>query len=101
MTPTPRPPNPPKHLSTDAKKLWRALMDEHVIDDVASRHLLTQLAETFDDLCTAKAVVAREGLMIQTERGRKSHPLLVVIAENRRQTLAIIRALKLDITIDE
>ena len=96
-----RSPSAPKHLSTESKHLWRDILRDHEILDAAGFALLRQLCETLDDLRAAQTRVADDGLMIASERGLRPHPLIAAISEHRRQILATIRALKLDISMED
>jgi hypothetical protein len=89
---------PPRGLSAEAKALWVRIMQEHVCDDGASQALLGELCFALDGLRACQRAIATDGLMTVGSRGqRRAHPLLGSEAEYRRQVLAAIRALRLDV----
>jgi P27 family predicted phage terminase small subunit len=57
-------PKPPAHLSREAKRWWRSVMDEFALE---SHHvaLLTAAAEAFDRKEEARRIVADEGAVIR------------------------------------
>lgn len=91
----------PKHLSSEARDLWRRLTHDYVIDDAASLALLRQLADALDGVRACQAKIRTDGLMVLGSAGQsRPHPLLAAEAEYRRAFLACVRALKLDLATE-
>jgi|SRR5579863_5198665 P27 family predicted phage terminase small subunit len=51
---------PPTHLSAPAKKIWKAIVDEYVIDSAAEL-VLTTMLEARDRREEARALIAKDG----------------------------------------
>lgn len=89
---------PPDHLSAEAKKVWRDLLAEYQIDDVAGLRILRTALESFDRAAEARRQIDNEGLTVLDRWGqKKAHPLLAVERDNRAAFLAGLKALNLDI----
>ncbi len=86
----------PKHLSTEAKRLWSKLQTDYVIDDVAGRLILQSALEAFDRVQEARSLIAKEGSVTTDRWGQtKQHPASLVEASARAQMHAALRLLKL------
>ncbi|MBK9166262.1 MAG: hypothetical protein IPM24_02225 [Bryobacterales bacterium] len=70
---------PPKHLSQESKREWRALTAAYSIDE-AGFHLLEQFFEAKERRSAARAIVDRDGLMIdgRLKDQKIAHPMLQV-----------------------
>jgi hypothetical protein len=76
-------PGPPKALSTEAKRLWRELIEEFCIDDAAGLLLLQTALESFD---------------VKDRFGQKrQHPATLVLRDSRNLMLRSLKALNLDV----
>lgn len=76
------PPEPPAFLSGAARELWDQVVPElqrlqllKPIDQAS----LTALCLTWDRLCTAQRLVARDGMVIETERGPVKNPAVLIV----------------------
>jgi P27 family predicted phage terminase small subunit len=91
-------PAPPRHLSQEARKFWRKIAEEYVIDDDAGLVVLTVAFEAFDRMRDAQGQITKDGTTIIDRFGQvKMHPLLPVERDARAQSLAGIKALNLDL----
>jgi P27 family predicted phage terminase small subunit len=91
-------PGPPKALSTEAKRLWRELIEEFCIDDAAGLLLLQTALESFDDMRNAQAVLAKDGAIVKDRFGQKrQHPATLVLRDSRNLMLRSLKALNLDV----
>jgi P27 family predicted phage terminase small subunit len=86
----------PKHLSRDAKLLWRKIVGGWELDDAALVVLQTA-CEAYSRMQQARALVDREGLVVASPQGVKAHPALQTERDSRLQFLRAIRQLGLDI----
>ena len=97
----PKQPTPPKTLSVEARRWWRALEKGYLIEDEAGRLLLMVALEAFDRMRQAQAALTKDGLPVLTVTDRfgqiKAHPLCTVERDSRAQMLAALKALNLDI----
>lgn len=91
-------PKAPPHLSADARRWWRQLIQEYGIDDPAGLLLLQTGMEAFDRMKAAQAEIARDGQTIADRFGQpKPHPLLATERDARAQLLAALKSLNLDL----
>jgi P27 family predicted phage terminase small subunit len=89
---------PPKHLSAEAKKIWRGIISEYDIDDIAGLKILRVALEAYDRAEKCRTMIEKHGMMLKDRFGApKSHPLLPVERDNRAAFLAGLKALNLDI----
>lgn len=89
---------PPKHLSADAGRWWREIVDEYAIDDKAGFLLLQTAMEAFDRMKAAAKRINKDGEAVEDRFGQiKPHPLLPTERDARSQMLAAIKQLNLDI----
>ncbi|OPY75187.1 MAG: hypothetical protein A4E65_03614 [Syntrophorhabdus sp. PtaU1.Bin153] len=88
----------PSHLSPDAKKMWKGIIDEYEIDDPAGLKILRVALEAFDRGQMARETIDRDGLALRDKFGQlKPHPLLPIERDSRAAFLAGLKALSLDI----
>jgi len=69
-------PKPPKHLSREAKSLWKAILEEY--DLQPSEQAILKLAlENYDRAQTCRQQIDREGATVADPSGRiRAHPAL-------------------------
>jgi P27 family predicted phage terminase small subunit len=88
----------PKHLSKEAKRIWRDIVAEYAIDDVAGLKILRVALEALDRAQAAREIIDRDGMTLTDKFGQtKSHPLLANERDSRAAFLAGVKALNLDI----
>ena len=88
---------PPRHLGAEAKRLWRELLDEFVLDDAAGLALLQTAVEAWERAQDARKTLKREGVIITDRFGQlKAHPAGAIERDARGQFMAAMRALKLE-----
>ena len=91
-------PKAPSHLSVEARRWWRKLIDEYGIDDPAGLLLLQTGMEAFDRMKAAQAEIANDGQTILDRFSQpKPHPLLATERDARAQLLAALKSLNLDL----
>jgi|SRR5581483_4258221 len=65
---------PPKHLTSDARKLWQRIFNEVDLDEPALL-LLNTLCEQFDRMNQARELLKRDGIVVKDRFGQdKPHP---------------------------
>lgn len=87
----------PGHLSKEAKKIWKSLLAEYAIEDVAGLKILRVALEAFDRAQAARERIDLEGMTIQDRFDiSKPHSLLPIERDSRAAFLAGLKALNLD-----
>jgi P27 family predicted phage terminase small subunit len=88
----------PGHLSQEAKRIWKEIVEEYSIDDAAGIRILRVALESFDRAQAARTAIDRDGLTVIDKAGQvKSHPLLPIERDSRQAFLAGLKALNLDL----
>lgn len=88
---------PPKNLSLRAKKLWKTVDDEWLLDKNALI-ILERVCESFDRYLQAKDLLDAEGIIIKSSTGLpKKHPAVEVERIARVGFLQAWRMLNLDV----
>jgi len=89
---------PPTHLSSEAKEIWRGIVKEYSITDMAGLRILRIALESFDRAQAARVQIDREGMtVIDKFKQTKSHPLLPIERDSRAAFLQGIKSLNLDL----
>ena len=88
----------PKHLSKEAKKIWKSLIAEYAIDDIAGLKILRVALEAFDRAQSARGRIDLDGMTVKDRFGAlKPHPLLPIERDSRAAFLSGLKALNLDL----
>ena len=80
-------PRPPKGLGTDGRALWSAVLTDYELSTHEGT-LLREACRTADSLDDLQALLEAEGLTSETSQGKRIHPAL---AELRQQRIALAR----------
>lgn len=89
----------PKHLSREAKALWKSLLNDYCIEDSAGIVILTTALEAYDTMKSAEGAIRKEGMTVLDKWQQiKPHPLLTTLRDARAQFLQGLKALNLDIS---
>jgi P27 family predicted phage terminase small subunit len=92
---------PPKHLSTDGRKLFSALQKDYHITDPAGVKILTTLCEASDRARSCRELIAAQGVTVCDKWGQvKPHPLLAAERDSRAQILQAFKVLGLDVPME-
>jgi hypothetical protein len=89
-------PVPPRPLSKHGATLWESIHAEYRIDDSGGFETLAQACQALDRAEECAAIVARDGAVIDTERGPKEHPLLKMELANRAFVVRTLQKLGLN-----
>ncbi|HVM31444.1 MAG TPA: P27 family phage terminase small subunit [Candidatus Limnocylindrales bacterium] len=94
--PQPGVPTPPRHLSAESRRLWRATLARFEFEP---HHLtiLTVALEALDRLRQAQAEVERDGLTVPGRWGPRAHPAIAIERDARIAYVRAIRELGLDL----
>lgn len=99
-----RPPKPatttgvPAGLSPTAAAWWAELQRDYPLTDSAGQLLLEQAMRAFDRTEQARAMIDRDGGIIEDRFGQKvPHPAVKLERDSRHQLLQCLRALNLDV----
>lgn len=88
--------DPPRHLSTHSRTLWRDIRRSHDVDDPHSRALLTLALEALDRAAEARRLIELDGAVVKDRFGQyRSHPACSIERDARAAVLAAFRALRL------
>jgi len=87
----------PKHLSRQAKALFRSITGEYAIDDPGGLAILTSGLEAWDRARQAREQITADGLILEDRfQQKKLHPAATVERDSRSQWLQAIKQLGLD-----
>jgi hypothetical protein len=67
---------PPRPLGEHGMRLWRSILAEYQIDDVAGRELLCLAAQGLDRAEALAAEVAADGMTVRGRTGVRAHPAI-------------------------
>lgn len=88
----------PAHLSKEAKRIWREIIEEYDIEDAAGLRILRVALESFDRAQAARAAIDKEGMTVADKFGQiKPHPLLPIERDSRAAFLCGLKGLNLDL----
>lgn len=89
---------PPKHLSIEAKTIWKDLVCEYDIQDSAGLRILRVSLESFDRAQECRKKIDEDGLIFYDKfQQRKCHPLLSIERDSRAAFLTGLKCLNLDL----
>jgi P27 family predicted phage terminase small subunit len=91
-------PPPPKGLSAEAAKRWKAIVAEYGIVDAGGLHVLSVGLEAFDRMRACQQTITEAGATFVDRFGQpRPHPLLSVERDSRAAYLAALKQLHLDL----
>ena len=86
---------PPRHLSPAARKWWRAIEDEYILEPHKLK-ILTFAAEAMDRCEEARQIIARDGVIVKDRYGApKAHPAAAIERDSRLAFARLVRELAL------
>ena len=89
----------PKHLSREAKMIWRKINTERELYD-CDLVVLKVALEAYDRLMDARRIIDSEGVYYSTDTGfKREHPCLKIEKEARSGFLQAWRMLNLNIEV--
>jgi P27 family predicted phage terminase small subunit len=100
MRTLPRTPIPaaPKHLSAEAKRLWRDLVEEYGVSDSAGLAILAAGLEAHDRMRQAQATLACDGATVKDRFGQTQvHPAVRIERDSRSAWLAALKSMNFDL----
>jgi len=88
---------PPPHLTTGGKALWRAVVDDYdVLDWQLS--LLEAACDALDRMVEARRVVAEDGIIVRDRYDKpKAHPAVAIERDSRLALARLLRELALEV----
>lgn len=88
----------PKHLSTEARTIWKEILSEYDIQDSAGLRILRVSLESFDRAQVARKQIDKEGMTVTDKFNQvKPHPLLPIERDSRAAFLSGLKCLNLDL----
>jgi P27 family predicted phage terminase small subunit len=91
-----KPTAPPRHLSTEAKGIWRSVLAEYSLE-VRHEAVLMAALESWDRMREAQAAIRKDGAYTEGRFGLKAHPALAIERDSRTAFLRAQRELGLDL----
>jgi phage terminase small subunit len=86
----------PKHLSAEARRLWRTLRTSYVFAAPGSLLLLASLVEAWDRARQCRAELQGQPLTVRSRRGaERVHPLVIEERQARDQVTRLCRVLRI------
>src|SRR5438309_11925499 len=74
---------PPSHLSPEAKRWWRLVLERYELQDQHLR-LLQLAAEAWDRAAQARRILKRDGLVYRDDHGYpRKHPAVSIVEQAR------------------
>jgi P27 family predicted phage terminase small subunit len=92
---SPRGPQPPEHLSDEAKAWWRKVNADYALEPHHLK-LLQSACESWDRAQEARRQVEAEGITVQGRYGPKINPAVAVERDARMTLVRNLRLLDLD-----
>lgn len=87
-------PPPPRHLSAEAKALWKRIVTEFGLVDSPGVALLTAGLEAHDRMREAQAAIAKDGATFRDRFGQlRAHPAVAIERDCRDAWMRAIRQL--------
>ena len=100
LPPRPRCPaaqKPPRGLCAEARRFWKKVTGEYMIDDPGSLLVLTSACEALTRMKEAQDIIAKEGMTTTDRFGQsKCHPAVLVERDSRAAMLAALKQLQLE-----
>lgn len=88
----------PSHLSKAAQGIFKGLVGEYGINDIAGLRILQAACESWDRATKARKEIDRTGMTVVDKAGQlKPHPLLTTERDNRAAFLQALKSLNLDL----
>ena len=88
---------PKKHLSAEARQLWKRIVEEWELDDLGLL-LLEGALESLDRMRQAQRLIKKEGVIVKDRFGEdRPHPAVRIERDARATMLRNIKALGLDL----
>jgi len=88
----------PKHLSIEARTIWKEILSEYEIQDSAGLRILRVSLESFDRTQECRKKINEDGLIFYDKfNQKKSHPLLSIERDSRAAFLTGLKCLNLDL----
>ena len=95
---SPQFPNPPPHLSPEAKTWWTRLFEEYDLSDAGAQLLLESALGAFDRWQEARKLLAREGPIMRDRFGqRRTHPAVAIERDSKATMARALKELHLDL----
>ena len=96
-TRNPPQPDAPPHLEPETRRWWSDVVSRWELE-AHHRMLLTLAGEAWDRCAEARAIIAAEGLTVETrDGGQKLHPAVRVESDCRLAFARLLRELDLDL----
>lgn len=90
-------PRPPDGLKASGRALWRSLVADFDLDD-HEMSVLLEACRTKDSISELQIVLDQEGVIVETPQGKRAHPALVELRQQRITLMRLLGGLRLPVT---
>ena len=87
----------PRHLGTEGRRLWSAIMAAYSITDPGGQALLQTACESADRIASVRVQIDRDGELLMVRGVPRCHPLCSVERDQRAALTRAIKSLNLDL----
>lgn len=84
----------PKGLKASGRQLWKSILADFELDE-HELGLLREACRTLDSLDALQAVIDRDGVLDESPQGRRAHPALVELRQQRITFARLVAQLRL------
>lgn len=90
-------PRTPKNLSGEARRIWRKINENWILDE-AALVILESALESFDRMREAQAILKKDGIVIKDRFDQeKQHPASLIERDAKSAMLRALKSLNLDL----
>jgi P27 family predicted phage terminase small subunit len=90
-------PPAPEHLRDPGRTFWVKVVSDYELEDPALG-LLEAACDAYDRMCEARAIVLREGAIVEDRYGKpKTHPAAALERDSRLAFARLVRELNFDV----
>lgn len=93
-------PRPPDGLRGPGRALWRSVVAEYDLFEQEIQTLL-EACRSKDTLADLQAIVDADGLMVDSPQGRRMHPALVELRQQKAVYLRLMAGLRLPVVAED
>lgn len=93
-------PRPPDGLKAPGRAFWRSVVADYDLYENEFATLL-EACRTKDTLADLQTILDQEGLMVDTPQGKRAHPAMVELRQQRAVYLRLLAGLRLPVAKDE
>ena len=93
-------PNPPAGLKRSGRALWRSVLTDYELDEHETT-ILKEACRTVDSLDALQTILDNEGALAESPQGKRVHPALPELRQQRIALARLIVALRIPQGMDD